>query len=332
MKPAGKTNEWAGFGSREDRQRARAQVVLADVGISPATLQRYYVAVRRLTPVLEQISTEADLDESIAEWIQAEFEDGTPMYLVADALSGLHHFEPFTKRRLVRSWRLYGIWRKYEVPCRAPPLPVDITLAMAGWCISHGQLVMGALILLGFHCLLRTGEILCIKPSDVLLSDTHGVLAIPRSKSGLRFNTTESVTITDQRVLLVLQSALDIRSTQGLVQVPFWQHSGSAFRNLFRKVLLELSVGDLNFKPYSIRRGGATHEYRSHGLMERTLVRGRWRNSNVARLYISEGLSMLPSLRMSPAAAAKIAEYSSFFQNDEHCPANGTRGKRQRRS
>ena len=332
MKPAAKTSEWAGLGTREERQKARARVVLADVGISPATLQRYYVAVRRLTPILEQISSEDALDESIAEWIQAEFEDGTPLYLVADALSGLHHFEPFTKRKLVRSWRLYGIWRKYEVPCRAPPLPVDITLAMAGWCLTHGELIMGALILLGFHCLLRTREMLCIKPNDVLLSPTHGVLSIPRSKSGLRFNTTESVTISGPRVLLVLQSALDIRSAQGLVQVPFWQRSGTAFRNLFKKILTELMVADLNFKPYSIRRGGATHEYRCHGLMERTLVRGRWRNSNVARLYISEGLSMLPSLRMNAVAAAQIAKFSSFFeQNDERCSSNGTRGKRQRR-
>ena len=115
-------NAWPGHASQADRRRARRHIVLEDVGITSATLQRYYFAVSRLAPVLDGVSTELELDEHIADWIQQEFEDGCPLHLVADALSGLHHFEPYTKKKLTKSWRLYSIWRCYEVPCRAPPL------------------------------------------------------------------------------------------------------------------------------------------------------------------------------------------------------------------
>ena len=142
-------NAWPGHARQADRRRARRHIVLEDVGITSATLQRYYFAVSRLAPVLDGVSTELELDEHIADWIRQEFEDGCPLHLVADALSGLHHFEPYTKKKLTKSWRLYSIWRRYEVPCRAPPLTQEIVLAMAGLCISQCELSMGALLLLG---------------------------------------------------------------------------------------------------------------------------------------------------------------------------------------
>ena len=133
---------WPGQASRADRRRARHAIILEDVGITKATLERYYVAVSRLVPVLSSVNSEYQLDEMVSDWVQSEFEDGTPLHLVADALSGLHHFEPFTRRKLGKSWRLYSIWRRYEIPARAPPLTQDICLAMAGYalCLASARL------------------------------------------------------------------------------------------------------------------------------------------------------------------------------------------------
>ena len=102
---------------------------------------------------------------------------------------------------------------------------------------------------------------------------------------------------------------VDLRRTQGFERTPCWDRSGSAFRDLFRRILEALDLQALNFRPYSLRRGGATYEMQSHGLMERTLIRGRWKNSNVARIYIADGLSMLPRLKSSMWLA--IRRYSS---------------------
>lgn len=318
---------WPGQATRADRRLARANICLADVGVTEATLERYYFAVSRLSPILEVVETEFELDQMISEWIQQEFEDGCPLHLVADALSGLHHLDPCSKKKIPHSWRLYSIWRRYEVPARAPPLPQDIALAMAGWCIVQGELVMAALILIGFHGLLRTGELLQIRPCDFIMGDTHGLVALPSSKSGVRNNTMESISLHDVCTVETVRAMLQLQKDRQLDQVPCWVHSGTAFRNLFRKILVQLKVDELGFRPYSLRRGGATFEMASHGLMEKTLIRGRWKNSNVARIYISDGLARLPSLKMSWEAKFQVAKFSSVFTNEQHKFRAGKRGR-----
>ena len=285
-----------------------------------------------MLPILDDVQTEVGLDEAIADWIQEKFSDGSPIHLIGDALSGIHHFEPSTRRKLPKSWRLYSIWRRYEVPCRAPPLTQDITLAMAGWCIEHQELTMGALLLLDFHCLLRTGEILQVRPCDFLLQENQGLVSLPSSKSGVRNNSRESVSISDPCTLEVVSAMITLKNQQLRHYLPCWHLSGSAFRNLFKKVLEQLRLQDLNFRPYSLRRGGATYEMQSHGLMEKTLLRGRWRNSGVARIYLCDGLSLLPSLKMSLQAKHLVAKYSSIFINEHHSYKGGNRGSKRKRS
>ena len=331
MKQAGR-EFWPGQATRTDRQRARKNIILEEVGITTSTLERYYTAVSRLLPSIDEVDTEVALDEAIAAWIQNEFEDGTPLHMIGDALSGLHHFEPYTRKKLPKSWRLFSIWRKYEVPFRAPPITQDIVLAMAGWCLSQSELTMAALLLLGFHCLLRTGELLQVRPCDFLIQGDRGLVSLPSSKSGVRNNSKESVSISDISTIETVAAMLSLKHSLNMDYVPCWDRSGSTFRNLFRDVLAQLGVTGLGFRPYSLRRGGATWEMQSHGLMEKTLIRGRWKNSNIARLYINDGLSMLPSLTMTWQSKQKVAQYSSIFIN-EHQAYGGKRGnKKQKRS
>eukprot|EP00435_Cladocopium_sp_Y103_P066273 s1586_g28.t1 len=314
--------EWPGYeegavlptcqASQADRRRARQHIILEDVGITSATLERYYTAVSRLAPVLTQVNSELELDDMIADWIQAEFEDGCPLYMVADALSGLHHFEPFTKKKLTKSWRLYSIWRRYEVPCRAPPLTKDITLAMSGYCIEQCELVMGALLLLGFHCLMRTGELLQVRPCDFILDNSVGLVSIPSSKSGVRHNVRESVTIRDPITLELVHAMLELRRAQGFEKTPCWDRSGSAFRDLFRRILVALNVDRLGFRPYSLRRGGATFEMQSHGLMERTLIRGRYWIIGLTTAIILVLLSVSSSCRAAVQDAGVQPEDGSL--------------------
>lgn len=325
-------NYWPGQSTQSQRRQARSNIVLEEVGVTTATLQRYYAAVSRLAPTLELVNTEIELDEFIAEWIQCEFEDGTPLHLVGDALSGLHHFEPSTRRKLHKSWRLYGIWRKYEVPCRAPPLTQDIALAMAGFCLQEDGLATAGLILLGFHCLLRTGELLLVRPGDFLLEGTRGLVTLPSSKSGVRNNTRESVSITDVTTLEVVRAMTHLQTQQGFYNVPCWNRSGSSFRNSFRRILSQLDLTPLGFRPYSLRRGGATFEMQSHGLMEKTLIRGRWKNSNIARLYICDGLALLPSLTMSWSAKQKVASFSAIFAAEHAATPRGKRGNKRQKA
>ena len=240
--PAEPSSGWAGRATQTQRRVARQDIILADVGITSSTLDRYYTAVTRLAPVLARPCTELELDEAIAEWVQFEFEDGSPLYLVGDALSGLQHFLPCLKRKLTASWRLYSIWRRYEVPARAPPITKDIVLGMMGLALTWGELTMAALLVLAFHCMLRTGEVLQIRPCDFLLGETSGLVTLPSSKSGVRNNSRESVAIHDMITLESVRAMVDLKVSQGMQRVPCWSKSGSAFRGLFSRLLDHLKL------------------------------------------------------------------------------------------
>ena len=56
----------------------------------------------------------------------------------------------------------------------------------------------------------------------------------------------------------VLQAMLEAKLALGMMNVPCWPYSGSAFRTAFAKLVSDLEISDLQFKPYSLRRGGAT--------------------------------------------------------------------------
>lgn len=326
--PPRESELWPGQATRADRRRARRNIILDDVGITKSTLQRYHLAVRRLMPVLRFVQTETGLDEAISQWVQQQFEDGCPLHLVGDALSGIHHYEPWSRKRLPKSWRLYSIWRRYEVPCRAPPLTQDLTLAMAGWCLVQGELTMAALLLLGFHALLRTGELLQIRPIDFMMDRKVGLVSLPSSKSGVRNNSKESVSLHDPIVLATVAEMITLKYQLHRQNLPCWHKSGSAFRALFQRALVALEAGHLNMRPYSLRRGGATFEMQSHGLMERTLLRGRWKNSNIARLYICDGLSLIPTLKLPWSAKHKIAKFSAVFTAEQSSfTSSGSRGR-----
>ena len=71
------TKEWPGQATQQQRKDARRNIILEEVGITAATLERYYAAVARLAPHLAEVDSEGGLDETVALWIQGEFEDGT---------------------------------------------------------------------------------------------------------------------------------------------------------------------------------------------------------------------------------------------------------------
>ena len=214
---------------------------------------------------------------------------------------------------------------------RAPPITQEIVLAMAGLSFKRGELTMAALLLLGFHALLRTGELLQVRPCDFLLDQEAGLVSLPSNKSGVRNNVRESVSLDDMTTLETLRAMLELRTALGMSRVACWDRSGSAFRDLFQRLLKEVCLEGHSFKPYSLRRGGATYEMQCHGQMERCLLRGRWENSNVARIYITDGLSLLPSLSMSWEAKMQIARFSAVFTAEHQAfQPCGKRGKRPR--
>ena len=286
--------------TKAQRKESRAKITLEDAGLSDTTRARYGAALYLLLPVLETVQTLQGLDYAISAWIEEMFTAGEPQHLISDALCGLHWREPWTKRSLPNSWRLFHVWRRLEVASRAPPLTSRLIRSMVAYCLAHNDIQMAAAFLVGFYGLLRTGEILNLRMSDCLITNGHCILSLSDTKSGKRKGTAEMVHISDVLTVEVLHTLQQIRRLELCPAGLLWNLSPAVFRHRFAFYCHKFDLTRHGFRPYSLRRGGATHIFQQTRSMEYTLMLGRWGSNKVARCYISDALSFLPAMTLSP--------------------------------
>ena len=307
MKRQGKV--LAGRFSRAERKRQRKNIDLEDASLTDQTRARYYLALRKLMPSLINVETFDVLDEKVCLWIERMWKQGEPLLTIGDALSALHFYQPSTKRQIPHAWKLFATWRKLEVPARAPPLTAMLVRGMSALALDRGKLELATCLILGFHALLRTGELLALRGTDILMGKTHALLRFELTKTGRRHAVSEAISLDDEIVLLLLTTLLQVRKDKGCLETLLWNQSSQAFRQQFKKLCHDFGLDHLQFRPYSLRRGGATDFFQKTLSMEATLLRGRWESSRVAKLYINDGLSFLPTLKTTPTMQRMLAKH-----------------------
>ena len=137
-----------------------------------------------------------------------------------------------------------------------------------------------------------------------------GAIALPATKMGKIRGAVEVVSIDDAMVGLLIRK---VHSAAASGKGPVLSGSRSAFRGLFCRLLRQLNLERFDFRPYSLRRGGASHDFASHGDIARTVWRGRWSDSRTARVYVTDGLARLISQNLSAEEAAYIANCQQLF-------------------
>ena len=74
---------------------------------------------------------------------------------------------------------------------------------------------------------------------------------------------------------------------------------------MFGRACTVIGAGGCGYRPYSLRRGGATAFYRRTASMDQTIERGRWSTAKVARLYICDGLATAMQICHAPELRAR---------------------------
>lgn len=295
---------------RAQRARARLGVALEDRAITPATRQRYAAGVHRVIHLLVQKPKALDL--ALAEWIEDRYADGEGVTAIADTLSGLHHFSPNLRGKLQKSWRLFQLWRRLERPSQAPPFPESFVEALVARSLEVRDFSFAICLALGFWGMLRTGEILSLTPSQLMLGRKDLVVQLGYTKTGLRRRQDENVVITHRATVVLAEVFLEERRADHTTHEAIYTRGALAFRKQFQQAMAFFHFGK-TFRPYSLRRGGATAHFRRCGLMESTLIKGRWATNQAARQYIQEGLSVLTKLSVSASTAQLLRWYSPQF-------------------
>ena len=271
------------------------------------------------------------LDELVAEYVEHLWASGEGRAVASDTLAGLQNVEPHLKGSLVTSWRLLKVWNQNELPNRAPPLPESVLQAMVGQALLKEDTNFALSLLLGFYGMMRTGEILGLMPRQVEACTDNGpaVISLGLTKSGKRQGAAESITVNVYDVVRRLRHGKLTSNSPLSSTVAQW-------RTKFSDAITDLGLESYQFRPYSLRRGGATFWFTKHGSFDRLMVQGRWQAPRTARIYINSGLAALTEMKIPVSQlrgfrSVYLKSLEQALPNLEHprkARSSGGRGKK----
>ena len=310
----------------EDRARQRQKLgTLRDLTVQPATRKRYDLATNRFLSFLRQEGQELPKDKNkmdplVCDYVEHLWSSGAGRGLACDTLAGLQDFQPNLKNCLPGAWRLLKTWHVNEVPNRAPPLPEHVVQAMAGWGFFKGHVSFGVSLLVGFYTMLRTGELLGLRSSHLLSEPTRNqvLISLGLTKGGKRAGAAESVILGFEPVVNLVKAW----KRQASSSTPLATSPGH-WRGLFNESLMALGLETHGFRPYSLRRGGATFWFSKHQSLDRILISGRWHTQKSARIYINEGLALLTGMNI-PLHSPNVRPFHKVYCQTVESPRCST--------
>ena len=280
------------------KQRAlqrRSLGTLRELTVQPATKRRYDRALDAFFDFLRENSLQLPtqkqrLDPLVCDYLEYLWATGCGRGQANDTVAALQNQQPSVKGHLQGAWRLLKTWSVNEIPNRAPPLPEQVVWAMSGWSFFHGHYSFGVSLLLGFYTMLRSGELLGLTSADLLCApkERQVLVSLGLTKAGKRHGAAESVVLGVEHAVTLVKRWKQLASSS----TPFTP-SPAKWRTLFADCLQALGLQDYGFRPYSLRRGGATWWFSKHQSLDRILIQGRWSAIKTARIYLNEGLAML---------------------------------------
>jgi len=307
--------------SQQERIKVRKTLgSLKSLTVQPSTRKRYDLALERFFQWLREENLtlprqKGQLDGLVSDYLEKLWSTGEGRSRANDTLAALQDFDPQLKHRLQGSWRLLKAWSTTEIPNRAPPLPVEALYAMVGYSICQGSPDFGLSLLVAFFGLLRTGEILALTNKDITMvsNSQPAVVSLGLTKGGKRTGASESVTLSAVEVLRPLYQ-WKITHNRGSRLT----HAPHLWRKQFSDTLVGLGWSEFGFRPYSLRRGGATFWFGHHANFDRLLQLGRWQAIKSARVYLNDGLAMMASLNL-PWKKAKpfLKTYQTTVRNSQ---------------
>ena len=197
------------------------------------------------------------------------------------------------------------------MPAQAAPMTPLMALALAGLFLMIGQEPAAVMTIVAFHCMLRTGELFlpCRRQVVFAADGLSAVIILNDTRSTNRQGGSELITVDDPMVVRALR-----RRCLGLLPGDMLMDlTQPAFRQLFTRAVRFFDLVELRILPYSLRRGGATWDFRVYGKMSRTLDRGRWQQERTARLYVQDALALLGDMQLSERTSRDLLTAARSF-------------------
>ena len=317
--------------TKQDRKANRKALgPLRSITVAPKTRARYDSALRQFYLFAKlyrrRVPDEPSaLDSLFSEYIEFLWEEGESISAATDGLSGLQDLKPSLRGCLALSWRLVKTWQKNEMPSRAAPLPEELLQALSGAFALKGQSQMALAVQVAFYSLLRTGELLSLQASQVQISPRQdfAVLNLGLTKTSQRSGTDDSVTLRVGHVCRALAHWKQAVAPSAFL-IPF---SSYLFRKHFQEGLERLKLGQWGFRPYSLRRGGATMYFQKNPSFDAVRQLGRWSSDRTARIYLNDAMASLALMRLD-VTSKPLALPFQWYHRQLRLDREATRGGR----
>ena len=223
-----------------------------------------------------------DMDDLLCQAIEHAWHSGEARSVAANMISGLEHHVNGLRGLLKGAKRLWRQWGKLEDISRAPPLDIRSVLAMCWYMWEWEHPEAAVLVLLAFHRFLRPMDYLEVKCGQFLFpKDDAAHLMLTNTKT----TGATSVPISDPHLINLLRMFTRNRQPGDF----FMPLSKPEFRLLFDAAVRAIGLPS-SFKPYSLRRGGASCFFQATGNYHRTMELGNWKHLSTAKLYINTAL------------------------------------------
>ena len=297
--------------AKATRAKTRAELgTLSSNLVKPYTRKVYWDALVYFFHFLALYSLQLpllkdDMDDLLCQAIEHAWHDGEARALASNMISGLEHHITGLRGLLKGAKRLWRQWGKLEDISRAPPLDTKAVLAMCWYLWDWGYPEAATLVLLAFHRFLRPMDYMEVKVGQFLFprnDAAHLVLANTKTTG------VTSVPIADATIVKLVRMFTHHRQPGDL----FMPQSPREFRMLFDSAIRAIGLPG-TFKPYSLRRGGASCFFQATGNYHRTMELGNWKHLTTAKIYINTALleltqsQVLNTERISVAADAFLS-------------------------
>jgi len=297
----------AAFTKQQAKRRELGR--LSENRVLPYTKVRYRLAVSWFFNWLDNngfdIPTQTiDFDDVVCEAIEGAWAEGEPRGLIGMVLSGLEFEVQSLRGHLRGAWKLFRLWGTKERPTRVPPLSTDAVISVASYMWDWGYQSAALATLLGFHRFLRTSEFsqALVKHFIITKHGRGAHLMLVTTKTG----PLENVSFSDPVLIKVLVRLLEgRRASESFLGLSPYQ-----YRGLFAEAIRASGLPP-NFKPYSLRRGGASTYFRETGSMARAMELGRWKDLKTAKIYIN--LALLDLTEQLALQSPRLSQRADAF-------------------
>ena len=224
---------------------------------------------------------------------------------------GLHGELPRTWDAL-KSWHMAKPW-KPRVPIAFEAIQYLFLCGLNLWTTvqreskAFSYFVVGFLMWVAFEGLLRPGELLNLRMSDVRVLSTGGrmvvVIAIKKPKTRSHMGRVQFSIIRNEGLAKWMSW---FKALVDRPEKPLWSRTATRFRATLKDMLRLLKLDKLGYTVASCRSGGATFRFMQGESVERLQFQGRWASTSSLKSYIQESMAWLCWSAIPPPLEQKI--------------------------